>query len=163
MKRNVHTLSLWRGHRFGLRRGACFDVRFGLSLALAVSALCVCLLAQGCERRREPEPWVAVEFQVAPQPPRVGTATITLTVADAAGRPVRGASVNVEGDMTHPGMSPAFGEARESSPGRYRADLDFTMAGDWVVLARLTLPDGRKVERQFDVKGVRQGVGDVSD
>jgi hypothetical protein len=29
------------------------------------------------------------------------------------------------------------------------------MGGDWVVLVHAALPDGRQVERQFDVKGVR--------
>ena len=42
----------------------------------------------------------------------------------------------------------------ETSPGSYRATLDFTMGGDWVVLFHITLSDGRKIERQMDVKGV---------
>ena len=50
-----------------------------------------------------------------------------------------------------------FAEAGESEPGRYESALEFTMGGDWVVLVRLTLPDGRKIERQFDVKGVQSG------
>jgi hypothetical protein len=29
------------------------------------------------------------------------------------------------------------------------------MAGDWVILLHVTLPDGKKLERQFDVRGVR--------
>jgi hypothetical protein len=56
-----------------------------------------------------------------------------------------------------------FGEAKESEPGRYSAALAFTMAGDWVVLVHMTLPDGSRVERQFDVKGVRAERDDVSD
>lgn len=105
---------------------------------------------------------MVVEHEVTPRPPRVGTATITLRVADDAGRPVSGASVKLEGDMSHAGMSPTFGEATESEPGRYRAALQFTMAGDWVVLVHLTLPDGGRVVRRFDVKGVRPEQGDVS-
>jgi hypothetical protein len=124
-------------------------------------ALCASFLAPGCARRPAPLASVVVEHEVAPRPPRVGAATITLSVADEAGRPVSGARVGLEGDMSHAGMSPVFGEARESEPGRYRAALEFTMAGDWVVLVHLTLPDGSQVERQFDVKGVQQ-VADVS-
>lgn len=86
-----------------------------------------------------------------------------MRVADTDGHPVRGAGVNLEGDMSHPGMSPVFGKAMESEPGSYRAALEFTMAGDWVVLIHMTLPNGRKVERQFDVKGVQQSAGNVSD
>jgi hypothetical protein len=87
----------------------------------------------------------------------VGTATFTLRVADASGRPLSGARVSLEGNMTHPGMRPVFAEARELEPGRYQSSLEFTMGGDWVVLVRVTLPDGRKIERQFDVKGVQSG------
>lgn len=143
------------GRRFGLRPGG-WPTLVGL-------ALCLCLLALGCERRPDSEAALVVEHETAPRPPRVGAATITLRVADAKGRPVTGAAVKLEGDMSHAGMTPVFGEARELEPGRYRAALEFTMAGDWVVLVHLTLPDGEKVERQFDVKGVRQGGGDVSD
>ena len=56
--------------------------------------------------------------------------------------------------MAHPGMAPVFADAIETSPGSYRAPLNFTMGGDWVVLLHITLSDGRKVERQMDVKGV---------
>ena len=87
-------------------------------------------------------------------PPQVGPATITLTVTDATGKPVSGAGVSIEGNMSHAGMRPVFGEAGEFEPGRYRAPLEFTMRGDWVVSIYVTLPDGGKVERQFDVKGV---------
>ena len=66
-----------------------------------------------------------------------------------------GARVNLEGDMAHPGMRPEFAETREIAPGRYQGRLDFTMAGDWVILVHITLPGGKIVERQLDVKGVR--------
>lgn len=148
---------------FRFRPGRRLDLRLGGGPALVGLALCACLLAPGCARPPDSEASVVVEHEVVPRPPRVGAATITLSVADAAGRPVSGAAVKLEGDMAHAGMNPVFGEATELNPGRYRSALEFTMAGDWVVLIHLTLPDGRKVERQFDVKGVRQGVGDVSD
>jgi hypothetical protein len=111
----------------------------------------------GCRPRPEARDGVSVEHEINPQPPRVGTARVALRVRDAAGRPLSGARVTLEGNMSHAGMRPVFGEARESEPGRYESALEFTMGGDWVVLVRLTLPDGRKIERQFDVKGVQSG------
>jgi len=33
--------------------------------------------------------------------------------------------------MLHPGMSPAFGEAKEIGAGCYQRSVTFTMAGDW--------------------------------
>jgi len=73
----------------------------------------------------------------------------------ASSKPLSGARVRLEGNMTHAGMTPVFAEAQEAEPGRYRATLEFTMGGDWVVIVHAVLPDGRQVERQFDVKGVR--------
>jgi hypothetical protein len=52
-------------------------------------------------------------------------------------------------------MSPGFAEAKEAELGRYQAHLEFPMAGDWVILLHITLPDGKKLERQIDVRGVR--------
>jgi hypothetical protein len=96
-----------------------------------------------------------VHQQLAPVPPRVGPASITIQIADAMQKPISHAIIEVEADMSHPGMAPVFGEAQETVPGSYRANLSFTMAGDWVVLLRIKLPDGRKTERQVDVRGVR--------
>jgi hypothetical protein len=56
--------------------------------------------------------------------------------------------------MSHPGMAPVFAEAQEIEPGRYRAVIDLSMAGDWYVLAHVTLADGRKLDQQFEIKGV---------
>ena len=42
----------------------------------------------------------------------------------------------------------------ETAPGRYQADLEFTMGGDWFILVRAELLDGRSMERKIDVPGV---------
>jgi len=57
--------------------------------------------------------------------------------------------------MAHPGMAPVFSDAREMAPGNYESSLNFNMGGDWVVLLHITLADGRKIEKQIDVKGVQ--------
>ena len=96
-----------------------------------------------------------IEPEIAPRPARIGLATVTLRLSDAAGQPVRQARIALEADMAHPGMRPEFGEAREVAAGCYQGRLAFTMAGDWVVLMRVTLPGGQKLERQMEVNGVR--------
>jgi hypothetical protein len=83
---------------------------------------------------------------------------VALRLTDAAGKPVTDARIAIEADMSHPGMSPGIAEAKEAELGRYRAHLQFQMAGDWVILLHVTLPDGKKLERQIDVKGVGPGV-----
>lgn len=118
---------------------------------------CVAVVpAAGCREPAGATPDVLVEHEISPQPPRVGPAVFNLRMTDAASsKPLSGARVRLEGNMTHAGMTPVFAEALEAEPGRYRATLEFTMGGDWVVILHAALPDGRKVERQFDVKGVR--------
>lgn len=114
--------------------------------------LCSCV---GCRQRVAESPAVNIAHQIAPWPPRVGTATINLQLSETGGQAVRGARVALEADMSHPGMRPEFSEAREMAAGGYQGQLTFTMAGDWVLLIRVTLAGGQTVERQLDVKGVR--------
>jgi hypothetical protein len=109
----------------------------------------------GCSRPAGPTPFVEIDHEISPSPPHVGPAAVTLKLADAAGKPIAGAHISVEADMSHAGMSPVFADAKEGEPGHYRAELEFQMAGDWVILLHVALPDGRKLERQIDVRGVR--------
>ena len=79
-----------------------------------------------------------------------------LSVYDASGQPVSGARISVEGNMSHPGMVSVFADARETGPGRYLSTMELSMAGDWFVIAHVILPDGRKLDHQFEIKGVGQ-------
>ena len=94
--------------------------------------------------------------EVSPQPPLVGPLTITLKVADASGKPATGVRIQLEANMSHAGMTPVLAFARETDPGRYSSTIELSMAGDWFVLVYITLPDGGKVKREFEIKGVRQ-------
>lgn len=115
---------------------------------VAVVALSACHrlsdAGRGITLRHEIDPWSAHQ----------GGALLSFQLADAQASPVSRAQVSVEGDMTHPGMAPTFSDARETAPGSYQARVNFTMGGDWVLLLHVTLADGRKFERQLDVKGV---------
>jgi hypothetical protein len=79
---------------------------------------------------------------------------VTVTLTDSGGDPVSGATIELEGTMTHAGMVPTFADAEEQAPGSYVASLEFTMGGDWVIIVRTTLADGTSLEQQFDVPGV---------
>jgi hypothetical protein len=118
-------------------------------------ALCACLLfAQACRQKSVPVADLNLEHQISPQPPRVGPVAITLRITDGAGKPVTSARISIEGNMSHAGMTPVFAEASEMGDGRYRATMDLSMAGDWIVVARATLQNGRKIEHQFEINGV---------
>lgn len=98
---------------------------------------------------------LSVTYRLDPAPPRVGEAELELRLIDPAGQPVPAAQVEVEANMNHAGMTPTFATLTEAEPGRYDGTLRFTMAGDWYLAVEVTLPDGRRVERTLDVRGVR--------
>ena len=116
--------------------------------------LLLILILTGCRRSGQDLSDVGVSLVVNPNPPQVGEALVTLTLSDSAGQPITGAKVEFEGNMSHAGMAPTLAQPTEVAPGRYEALLEFNMAGDWFILVRATLPDGRKLERQVDVPGV---------
>jgi formyltetrahydrofolate synthetase len=113
------------------------------------------LAIAACHRRDDSATGISVQEQIMPQPPRVGPATVVVQLADASQKPVAHATIMVEADMSHPGMGPVFGVASETDPGNYKTKIDFNMGGDWIVLLHIKLADGRKIERQMDVRGVR--------
>jgi hypothetical protein len=100
-------------------------------------------------------------MSIEPDPPQVGPATVTVNLHDAQARPIEKARVELEGNMSHAGMVPVFGQATEVAPGRYEATLEFTMGGDWFILVRADLPDGRSLERRIDVPGVDMPSGET--
>jgi hypothetical protein len=112
------------------------------------------IVSAGCRRPSSTQGGISIIESITPQPVRAQTETISFRLTNESHQPVAGARVQVEGDMSHPGMAPVFTDALETAPGDYRAPLNFTMGGDWVVLFHITLNDGRKIERQMDVKGV---------
>ena len=94
-------------------------------------------------------------WTIRPDPPRTGPVTAAVALADSTGGPIRGADVDLEATMTHPGMRPEMASAAEVAPGRYEADLILTMGGDWMLIMHAELPDGRTLQHQKELDGVR--------
>lgn len=94
---------------------------------------------------------VALSFEPTPH---VGDTTCEVRLTGPDGAPVEGATLEVEGNMNHAGMVPVFARPEEFSPGTYQAPFEFTMGGDWFVIVRAELADGRAVEEVLDVPGV---------
>jgi YtkA-like len=97
------------------------------------------------------------EWTMTANPPTVGTDTVgEVTMRDRSKRPVRGATLQIECHMSHPGMAPVVGQAIERSEGVYQVPLRFSMIGEWVVIVKGTLPDGRRFDRRIETATVRQ-------
>jgi hypothetical protein len=137
--------------RSGQKVGPRFRAWRGIFAVVSVSIT----LFTACSRPQEAQYVVRIDHEISPLPAHRGPATLTLKLTDATARPVTGAHIAIEADMTHAGMAPGFGEARETGPGRYQSPLTLPMAGDWVILLHVTLANGQKLERQFDVSHVQ--------
>jgi len=100
---------------------------------------------------------IQARWELEPAPPVVGAVTVRLSLVGQDDRGVPGATLRLEGHMSHPGMAPVVTDAHDKGDGAYEANLRFTMAGDWVLVATGTLPGGQRITKQIDVVGVRAG------
>ena len=130
-------------------------IKSARKILLLTSFLILLLTLSACRRGSSQDiPEIGIDLTVNPNPPGVGAATLSLVLSDAQGHPIDGAIIEVEGNMSHAGMAPVFTQAVETEPGHYEAPIEFTMGGDWFVLVKATLPDGRQLERQIDLPAV---------
>lgn len=123
--------------------------------ALGLAAVLLKALA-ACSHSPAPESdAVSVEVVATPRPLTVGPARLGISIRDPQGRPLEPAAVELEANMTHPGMAPSFPVASPAGSGEWRADLELTMAGDWFVEVEVRLEDGSTVLETVELPGVR--------
>lgn len=132
------------------RLQSCF-----LHLSEIICFLILCLAITGCQPSGDTHSDIKLNWDIEPNPPSVGLATINITLRDSTEQVLTGADVQLEGNMSHPGMKPVFASAEEVEPGQYSAPFEFTMGGDWFILITTTLEDGKVVEKQIEIPGVR--------
>jgi hypothetical protein len=127
---------------------------------LGIIVFSLCLLAQlplsGCSKSNQQSSDIDFQYESQPNPPHIGSNIITVKLSNKDGSALSNARVTLEGDMSHPGMSPAIVEMREVSAGTFRGDLDLAMRGDWILEFRIVLADGRRVERAAELKNVKE-------
>jgi hypothetical protein len=110
----------------------------------------------GCRPAQTPQ-GIAARATVAfdPEPATVGVTGLTVTLTDDSGNPIRVNRLEVEGNMNHAGMRPAFAQLNEVEPGRYAGSIEFSMAGDWFLLLSGEVPGEGRLEVKVDVPAVR--------
>jgi hypothetical protein len=107
-----------------------------------IGRLLVCGLVAGCARTADD---VEAAWNIEPGPAVANVASVArIRLHDAKGA-LSGATLRLEGHMSHPGMAPVVAPAVERADGVYEAPFQFTMAGDWVLVLAGTLADGRRV------------------
>jgi len=128
----------------------------------------VCSLAAGCGATscsfnfpirwggdRDLSDAISITWTLDPSPPVVGTPTVARMTIRDRDQPVIGARLRLEGLMSHPGMAPVAADVVERGDGMYDAPLQFTMAGDWILLVTGQLADGREMKKRIEIAGVR--------
>jgi hypothetical protein len=124
--------------------------------AVCLLGVVLLVLLAGCGRVQQANPVTqdgyAVTLAADPAPPVVGDGAVSVSLRDAAGQPVDDAQLAIEANMSHAGMTPVMADGAAGKDGVYRASLTWTMAGDWYVDAKFTLPDGQKITRRFPVQ-----------
>lgn len=124
------------------------------AFASVFALILLSVFAAGCQDKTDPGQAVLVQHEIQPSPAHVGHSTVHVTLMDPAGAPLSGTHLNMEADMSHPGMAPVFFSAQQSSPGSFTGAVDLSMPGDWTILLHITLANGAKVEKQFSLPGV---------
>jgi len=118
--------------------------------------LAVAIVCGACGIGNRPR---ASEFNVTwtlnHSPAVVGPATLHVQLAHQANGPVKGATLRLEGHMSHAGMAPVLARATERAPGSYEIPFAFSMQGDWILLVSGETSDGRRVEQRIDIGNVR--------
>jgi nitrogen fixation protein FixH len=74
----------------------------------------------------------SVATQFSPDPPTQGPQTITVTVKDASGNPVKGATVKIGSKMPAMSMTGANLTATDNGDGTYAAQTNLNYATQWV-------------------------------
>lgn len=117
-------------------------------------ALMLALLLAACGGQATPTTapiHVEISARAEPEPLAVGETTLIVTLQDASGTPIDGATLQVHGDMDHEGMTPIDREVSESINGEYRVPFEWTMGGGWIVTVTARLPaNGGEVAETFN-------------
>lgn len=93
----------------------------------------------------------AIAAALTPNPPQVGSPnTLTVTVTDAAGKPVAGAKVTSSVAMTTMDMGTTHPAFKDMGGGKYEGKVGFSMAGPWRVSVKVTPPGQKPQAKAFD-------------
>jgi hypothetical protein len=94
---------------------------------------------------------VNIAVETNPNPAAMGDVELVLTITDAQGNAIEGATVDVEvdhTDMTGMGMN---GAATDQGGGRYSINANFSMSGNWKLTVYVR-KDGLDVQQDIDLK-----------
>jgi len=86
-----------------------------------------------------------------PSPLRLGPANFIISVKDEKGQPVKNATVFFDLNMTAMNMGTQQGNATSQGDGTYAVAGKLTMKGPWKVSTKITMSDGKDMNKDFTV------------
>lgn len=86
-----------------------------------------------------------LELSSDPFPLTVGNTRVLVALTDANGQAVDNATIELYGEMVHPGMLPVRGSVTGGQDGVYRIPVTWSMSGEWKIELRATFPDSETV------------------
>lgn len=74
---------------------------------------------------------VNIKVETSPTPAVMGDMEVVLTITDADGKPIEGATVDVSAKHTDMSGMDMGGTATDQGSGRYSINANFSMSGNW--------------------------------
>lgn len=93
----------------------------------------------------------SITLSTDPNPLRLGQATFMIDVKAKSGKPVDGATVSFDINMTAMNMGTQQGTATPQGSGKYSAVGNMSMRGPWRVRTTVKMPDGSTENKDFTV------------
>ena len=93
-----------------------------------------------------------VSLTTDPNPLSMGPATFIISVKDEKGQSVKNARVFFDLNMTAMDMGTQQGNATSQGDGTYAAAGKMTMKGPWKVTTKITMPNGKEMNKDFTVE-----------
>ncbi|MGZ3789851.1 MAG: FixH family protein [Bacteriovorax sp.] len=75
--------------------------------------------------------------------------TFTFHLKDRQNRPIEDASISIEANMNHPGMTPIEASATHDQNGFYKTSFKLTMEGDWILFLTIKRPNGVIIKKEL--------------
>jgi len=82
--------------------------------------------------------------------PKAGDNPLTISITDAQGKPVTGATITTSVAMTSMDMGITHPAVTEKGAGQYATVVNFSMAGPWRVKVKITAPGRKPQTKTFD-------------
>ena len=94
--------------------------------------------------------FIIFNWRITPNPARLNSSLdLTIHLKDHQNQPISNAKVNIEANMSHPGMVPQLFEAKAFENGFYKIHFIPTMAGDWLLFVTIKEASGRVIKEEI--------------